>query len=74
MAKSKIAGGNDPAAAKRRERIAAKLSAATTFNAVAREYIEKVDREGLAPATISKLNWAREWLPPAIGKRQVDQI
>ena len=74
LAKSKIAGGNDPAAAKRRERIAAKLSAATTFDAVAREYIEKVEREGLAPATISKLNWAREWLRPAIGKRPVDQI
>jgi integrase len=73
-AKVKIAGGSDPAAAKRRERIAAKLSAATTFDAVAVEYIAKIEREGLAPATISKLNWARLWLRPAIGNRPVDQI
>lgn len=73
-AKAKIAGGTDPAAAKRRKRIAAKLSAATTFDAVAGEYIEKLEREGLAPATISKLHWARGWLRPAIGKRPVDQI
>lgn len=73
-AKAKIAGGNDPAASKRRARVAAKLSAATTFDGVAREYIEKLEREGLAPATISKLHWARGWLRPAIGKRPVDQI
>lgn len=73
-AKAKIAGGIDPAAAKRRRRIAAKLSAATTFDAVAGEYIEKLKREGLAPATISKLHWARGWLRSAIGKRPVDQI
>lgn len=73
-AKAKIAVGTDPAAAKRRKRIASKLSAATTFDAVAGEYIEKLEREGLAPATISKLHWARGWLRPAIGKRPVDQI
>ena len=73
-AKAKIASGNDPAAAKRRERIAAKLSAETTFDAVAQEYINKLEREGLAPATISKLHWARRWLRPAVGKRPVDQI
>lgn len=73
-AKTKIASGNDPAAVKRRERIAAKLSAATTFDGVALEYIEKLEREGLSPATISKLHWARNWLRPAIGKRPVDQI
>jgi len=73
-AKASIAVGKDPAAAKRRKRIAAKLSAATTFDAVALEYIAKLEREGLAPATISKLHWAREWLRPTIGKRPVDQI
>jgi integrase len=73
-AKAKIAGGNDPAAQKRRARVAAQLSAATTFDAVAGEYIEKLEREGLASATISKLHWARGWLRPVIGKRPVDQI
>jgi integrase len=66
--------GDDPAAAKRRERIRAKLSAATTFDSVAAEYIEKAEREGRAAATIAKLQWSRDWLRSAIGHRPVDQI
>lgn len=66
--------GDDPAASKRRQRIVAKLSAGTTFGAVASEYIQKAEREGRSPGTISKLHWVREWLQPAIGHRPVDQI
>jgi integrase len=73
-AKAKAEGGDDPAAAKRRARIAAKLSAGTTFGAVALEYIEKAGREGRSPATIAKLKWSRAWLQPAIGRRPVDQV
>jgi integrase len=73
-ARAKAGAGDDPAAAKRRERAAAKLAAATTFGAVALEYISKAEREGRAPATIAKLQWAREWLQPAIGHRPVDQV
>jgi len=67
-------GGVDPAAQRRRERIAAKLAAGTTFDAVAREYIQKAEREGRSPATITKLHWAREWLQPVIGHRPIDQV
>lgn len=73
-ARAKAASGDDPAAAKRRERVAAKLAAGTTFDAVALEFIEKAEREGRAPATITKLRWARQWLQPAIEHRPVDQI
>lgn len=73
-AKARAEGGDDPAAAKRRARIAAKLSAGTTFGAVALEYIEKAEREGRSPATIVKLKWSRQWLQPAIGHRPIDQI
>lgn len=73
-ARSKVETGNDPAAAKRRERIAAKLAAGTTFGAVALEYISKAEREGRSPATISKLKWSREWLQPAIGHRPISEI
>lgn len=66
--------GEDPAAAKRRQRVAAKLSAATTFDGVAAEFIEKAEREGRALATIAKLTWARKWLKSSIGNRPVDQI
>jgi integrase len=66
--------GNDPAAAKRRDRIAAKIAAGTTFGDVALEYIEKAEREGRSPATVAKLRWSRQWLLPAIGHRPVDQV
>jgi len=73
-ARAKAGAGDDPAAAKRRERVAARLAAGTTFGAVALEYVAKAEREGRAPATITKLHWAREWLQPSIGHRPVDQI
>jgi integrase len=73
-ARMKAKAGDDPSALKRRERLAAKLSAATTFDGVAREFIEKAEREGRAPATILKLHWARDWLRPFIGNRPVDKI
>lgn len=74
QAREMAGAGLDPAAAKRRERIAAKLAAGTTFGQVALEYIAKAEREGRAPATISKLKWARQWLQPAIGHRPIDQV
>ncbi|MDH7639492.1 tyrosine-type recombinase/integrase [Sphingomonas oryzagri] len=74
LAREAASGGIDPAAAKRRERIAAKVAAGTTFGDVALEYIEKAEREGRSPATINKLRWSRDWLMPALGHRPVDQV
>jgi len=59
-ARVKAGAGDGPAAAKRRERVAAKLAAGTTLGAVALEYIGKAGREKRAPATITRLHWARE--------------
>jgi integrase len=73
-ARARSSAGDDPAAIKRRERVARKLAAGTTFGAVALDYIEKAEREGRSPATIAKLRWARNWLMPAIGHRPVDQV
>ncbi|SFK45833.1 Integrase [Methylocapsa palsarum] len=73
-ARANASAGNDPATIKRRERVARKLAAGTTFGAVALEYVEKAEREGRAPATILKLRWTRDWLLPAVGHRPVDQI
>lgn len=73
-ARAKASAGDDPAAIKRRERIARKLAAGTTFGAVALEYIEKAEREGRAQVTIAKLHWARDWLLPSLGNRPVDQV
>ena len=73
-AKVSMSGGDDPSAAKRRERVARKLAAGITFAAVSQEYIEKAEREGRSPATITKLRWAREWLLPAIGHRPISEV
>lgn len=73
-AREAAGAGDDPAAAKRRDRIAAKVAMGVTFDDVSQEYIEKAEREGRAPATIIKLRWMREWLVPSIGRRPVNQI
>lgn len=73
-ARVKASAGDDPAAAKRRERVAKRLAIGTTFDAVSLEYIQKAELEGRSPATIVKLRWARDWLSTAIGRRPVDQV
>lgn len=73
-ARQAVAAGGDPAAAKRRQRVIAKVAAGTTFGQVALEYVDKCEREGKSLATVAKLRWSREWLLPAIGTRPVDQI
>lgn len=45
-ARAKSSAGDDPATIKRRERVARKLAAGTTFGAVALDYIEKAERKG----------------------------
>ena len=56
--------GTDPAALKRRQRIAARIAVGTTFGDVALEYIDNAEREGKSAATIAKLGWARRGLLP----------
>lgn len=73
-ARSKASTGDDPAAAKRREKVSQRIAAGITFACVSQEYIEKAEREGRAPATIVKLRWARGWLLPVIGRLPIDQI
>jgi hypothetical protein len=47
-ARKQLANGVDPAAQKRRDDWAAKVSASNTFNAVAEAFIAKCERDGLA--------------------------
>lgn len=48
-AKKQITAGVDPALGKKRARIAAKYAAANTFQAVAKEWLVKCERDGLPP-------------------------
>jgi integrase len=73
--KAKLLGGMDPALERKRGKVAAKISAANTFAAVAREYIEtKMVGEARAKATVSKAHWFLEQLEPAIGAIPIAEV
>jgi integrase len=69
-----LAGGTDPAEKKRRDKHAAKISAANSFSAVAKAYIEKNRRDGLAEATINKREWFVKLVEKSLGHRPVTEI
>ena len=72
-ARADIEEGGDPAAEKRQKRLEAELAAKTTFELVATEYIQKMEREGRSPATIKKARWFLELLA-GIAKRPIASI
>ena len=73
-ARTMIANGIDPSAEKQASEIAAKLNAATTFQAVAEEYLDKASREGRAAVTIKKSRWLLSLLTPSLGSRPIADI
>lgn len=73
-ARKKVADGVDPALEKKRTRIAAKYAAANTFEAVAKEWLQKCERDGLAPVTIEKISWLLAKAYPIIGSIPIAQI
>jgi len=56
-ARAILAQGKDPSAEKKREKVAAAVSAGNSFKLVAEEHIAKRQREGAAVATMAKANW-----------------
>lgn len=56
-AKELLAAGQDPGQKKKADKIARAISAATSFESVAEEYLDKLRREARAPATIDKVMW-----------------
>jgi integrase len=73
--RKKLEFGTDPVVDRKREKAAAKISAANTFGAVAKEYIDsKMVGEGRAEATISKARWFLEQLERAIGNMPISDV
>lgn len=72
--RAKVANGEDPAAAKRIERLTAIVNAANSFEAVAEEWIAKCEREGRADITLSKIRWLLGMAYPLIGQRPVSEV
>ena len=73
-ARKMLAGDVDPGRAKKDARLAKRISVANTFAAVAGEYIDKMEQEGKAPATLAKVRWILALLTPAIGSRPIAEI
>ena len=73
-AREQLGGGVDPLAARIQARIEAEAAARTTFRVVADEFIEKMEREGKAPATLKKMRWFCDELQPTIGHRPIAEI
>ncbi|MXO57939.1 integrase arm-type DNA-binding domain-containing protein [Altererythrobacter salegens] len=69
-----VQSGSDPSSVKRERRIAKKLATANTFDAIAEEYIAKIEAEGRAGATIGKTRWLLSKLSPALGSRPIGEI
>jgi integrase len=72
-ARAQLIDGEDPVQEKRQLRIKAELAAQTTFELVAEEYIQKMEREGRSPATIQKARWFLELLA-GVAKRPIASI
>lgn len=69
-----LAGGEDPSQAKKIRKLEAAVAAASTFRAIAEEYIAKLEKDGRAPATLIKAKWALNHLSVAIGNRPIREI
>jgi len=73
-AKKKLAGGINPGAEKKRLAVEVTVQAENTFKAVADEFINKRERDGLADATLSKARWFLSLMEPALGNRPLAEI
>lgn len=73
-ARDMIADGHDPVAMKRQAELEARISAASTFKAIAEEYIEKMRLEGRKAATLAKARWLLRVIDTRIGHRPINEI
>lgn len=73
-AKKAIAAGVDPVLEKKRAKVTAKFSTATTFKEVALEWLAKCEREGRTETTIGKIRWLLGMAYPLIGSHPIDSI
>lgn len=72
-AKKQLALGIDPSEAKKDQK-AAQGMPGETFKEVAKEFVEKLKREGRARATIIKKEWLLDFAYPTLGSKRVSEI
>jgi integrase len=73
-ARRKLAKGIDPAEQSKLDKIAKSLAAANTFEMIAEEWLDKIEKEGTAPLTIKRARWLPGKTYAAIGRRPISEI
>jgi len=73
-ARLQLAKGLDPLEQAKLEKIAKSIAATNTFKAVSGEWLEKIEKEGLAAITLKKARWLLAQTYPALGKRPIFEI
>jgi len=73
-ARTQLANGVDPGQFRKETKLAAITGAANSFGAIAEEYIDRMNQEGRAEATMAKVRWLSALLVPAIGSRPVAEV
>jgi integrase len=73
-AKKLLAGGIDPSVERKEERRNARLARSNTFDAVAKELMEKFEAEGDAPTTLKKKRWLLDFANKEFGRRPIAEL
>lgn len=73
-AKRLLAAGTDPAHHTRLEKIERQIAGANSFRALAREFLDKNEREGKSAATLRKKRWLLEFACSHLGRRPIADI
>lgn len=68
-AKALLVSGTDPGQQKKLDKLTKAIAQATTFKAVAEEYLERQARQGRAETTLAKNRYLLELTYPTIGNR-----
>jgi integrase len=73
-AKKLLAEGIDPSVERKAERRNERIARANTFEAVAKELMDKFKAEGDAPTTLKKKRWLLDFANKEFGKRPIAEI
>lgn len=73
-AKRLLAEDIDPSVERKAERRQARIARANTFEAVAKELMEKFEAEGDAPTTLKKKQWLLDFANKEFGKRPIAEL
>jgi len=73
-AKKLLVEGIDPSEKRRVDKLTSHIATENTFKAIAEELVGKLEREGRAEATLTKIRWLLDFAYPSIGQRPITEI